>query len=216
MLGHTEGPSLGLSAPPATPVREVRHRPEAFRSPGRLSASALCSLPMAPAAKGQRGRGRGEWGDPAGPQIREEARREGTPRLAFLRGALTEGSRHRRGYGRDRRAALLSFTGSVASARSFRDADWPRGRRKAFSSGFEGPASKPERRGGAGDARWRLGRRCLKGPGFPKVKDDQKIKPFPTVCSMCEQHMLRTVMLVIFKQFYKMGLIFVFETKFTL
>lgn len=149
----------------------MRHRPEAFRSPRRLSASALCSLPMAPAAEGQRGRRQGERRDPAGPQTRGEARREGTP-LAFQRGALTGGSEHRQGCGRYRRAALLSFAGSVASARSFRDADWSCRMHVTVSSGFGGPASKPERRGGAGrEARaggW--GGAVLKGQASPRPK----------------------------------------------
>lgn len=148
------------------PCGEVRHRPEAFRSPGRLSASALCSLPMAPAAEGQRDRGQGERGDPAGPQTLGEALQESTPL------ALTAGSGRRQGGSRDRRAALLSFPGSVASARSFRP-----GRRLA------GPAMRgrqfrvrrfppPNRRGGAGqDSRaggW--GGAVLKGQASPRPK----------------------------------------------
>lgn len=154
----------------------MKHRPEAFRSPGRLSASALCSLPMAPAAEGQRGRGQGERGDPAGPQTRGEARREGTP-LAFPRSALTGGAGHRRSCGRDRRAALLSFRLSCfGSFLPGRRLAVPATRGRQFRVRRFPP---PNLRGGAGaEARaggW--GGALLKGQASPRPH----LCPFPTV-----------------------------------
>ncbi|CAO2606956.1 hypothetical protein LEMLEM_LOCUS13110 [Lemmus lemmus] len=85
-----------------------------------------------------------------------------------MRGALTGGSGHRRDHGRDRRAALQSFTGSDAETRSFRDADWPHRLRVAVSSGFGGPAPKSEGRGAetrAGGVRTVLGAVATRGAG---------------------------------------------------
>lgn len=159
----------------------MRHRPEAFRSPGRLSASALCSLPMAPAAEGQRGSGRGEQGDPAGPQTRGEARREGTP-IALLRGALTGA--------RDTGGAAAATGGrrcchSLAQLLQLAPSGTPIGR--AGYAWPSVPGSKvppPNPRGGAGrETRaegW--GGALLKGQASPRPKMSREhLCLFPTV-----------------------------------